>query len=135
MVTAFYAGRSGAGHRSVDEFIANLLPGEFVPHEGVPYQKLARQLNELGYTSVTGHINSNQAELTQALQNGPVIITAGGTVAGARASHSLVVTAISTSGAWVKLNDPADGLSHTISWAKFDNLWAGGSRGILLIKP
>ncbi len=135
MVTAHYSSRYAGASRSAQDFINNLYPGEFVPGQGVPYQKLARQIAALGYHSITGHMNAHQSELGQVLASGPIIVTAGGTVAGAKASHSLVVTALSDDGAWVKVNDPADGRPHVLSWSVFDQLWAGGSRGILIITP
>jgi hypothetical protein len=136
MITAHYHMLNpGAGSRTPEEFVANLQPGDFVAGEGVSYPRLATQLPALGYTNITGHMSTSQAELAQALQTGPIIVTAGADTLGRVGSHSLVATALSDNFAYIRMNDPATGRNVTLSWSAFDRIWAGGNRGILYVRP
>lgn len=136
MVTAHYHATNHALRtRTPQEFVNNLRPGEFVVGQGVPYNNLARQLVELGYPNLSAHTGTGKAELVQALKTGPIIITAGGNTRGVAGLHSLVVVAISDDASTVIVNDPATGARATLPWANFDRLWAGGSRGILYVRP
>lgn len=136
MVTAHYHNTNAAlGTRTPEEFVNNLRPGEFVAGQGVPYNNLARQLVELGYRNLSAHTGTGQAELAQALTTGPMIVTTGGDTRGRAGLHSLVVVAISDDKSTVIVNDPATGGRANLSWGSFDRLWAGGSRGILYVRP
>lgn len=136
MVTAHFAAtQPPLGTRTPAEFVADLQPGEFIAGEGVPYPALARQLVELGYTHLSGNMGNTQAILAGDLASGPVIVTTDGNTIGQRGSHSLVVVALSNDGGYVLVNDPATGRQVQLPWSSFNALWAGGSYGIMLIRP
>lgn len=136
MVTAHYHATNPALRtRTPQEFVSNLLPGEFVAGQGVPYNNLARQLVELGYKNLSARTGTGRPELAAALKSGPMIVTVGGDTRGRAGLHSLVVVAMSDDASTVIVNDPATGARATLPWATFDRLWAGGSRGVLYVRP
>ena len=135
MVAGHFQRVSGTGARTPSEMVANLQPNDFVPGQGVPYQKLVPQLRAMGYTRLSSSSGNSQASLVGSLQSGPVIVTTGGDAVGRRGSHSLVVVGISNDRGAVLVHDSRTGGRHQLSWATFDSLWAGGSRGMVIIRP
>lgn len=125
-----------------------LDPGDGTKGKGVSLSKMTDDLGELGYHNISEKAGASMDELQSALQDGPVIVTSGVKIAGLGSATPNVPRAIEGPGGTVHamlvkglgaekvaVNDPWTGRELQFDRATFEQMWAGGSNGMYVIRP
>lgn len=127
---------------SPTELIGMLDAGDGTPGKGVGLHLMNDDLKELGYNNITVKAEAGYDDLNAALNDGPVIVTAGVKLIGGGARdiqqagntiHAMVVKGINADS--VILNDPWSGAEKTFSRETFSQMWSKGSNGMYVIRP
>jgi predicted double-glycine peptidase len=127
---------------SPSELISMLDKGDGTFGSGVGLHLMNDDLNQLGYNNITVKSDANLDDLSTALNDGPVIVTAGVKLIGGQARdiqqagnsiHAMVVKDMNTES--VILNDPWSGTEKIFSRDTFSKMWAKGEHGMYVIRP
>lgn len=133
---------------SPDELINIMDAGDGVKGKGISPSNLTDELNQLGYQNIAQKVGAQYSDLETALDQGPVIVTAGVKIVGpgtiwtdtpraingpGNTIHAMVVTGLGESN--VVVNDPWTGRELLFSKEEFSTMWDKGSKGIYVIRP
>ncbi len=116
--------------------------------KGMSLTNLSDELETLGYKNVDVKVNAQYSDLQTAINDGPVIVTAGVKLSGdgiinssgpralvgpGNIIHAMVVSAVGDEK--VLVNDPWSGTQVTLTRETFEKMWGRGSGGMYSIKP
>jgi predicted double-glycine peptidase len=100
----------------------NVRQGEFSA-TGMSVTHIHDEVKNLGYNVPKDYMNSDFETLKSAVEQGPVISMVKLNLAATGWNHSVVVTGISPDGAYVRINDPWTGESHSYKKSQFMKSW------------
>jgi len=140
MVLGHYNATSNLPDPTPSAFINMVGEQNVIAGEGMPFSSMVPALHQLGYTNVSGQINTTLEQLNAALTNGPVIITTGvsfatGQLEPGSASHALVVVGATTDDSMVMVQDPFQQMRESVPKSEFVTMWANGQDGMFVVRP
>lgn len=124
------------------QLIAMLDPGDGLPGKGMSLSNVTDELLSLGYQHISEKIHASLTDLKNELIKGPLIITAGVTLArqGSRliqgpgkTIHAMVVKGFNPEA--IIVNDPWTGKELNFPLPVFEKMWELGMNGMYVIRP
>lgn len=125
---------------SPNDLIGMLDQGDGTFGSGITLDKMNDDLSELGYQSAVS--SSDMQGLTNALQDGPVIVNskvglvsspARDILPNGSTNHAIVVKAVNSDS--VVVNDPWSGAEKSFPRDTFEKMWAGGGNYMIVVRP